>query len=189
VRRAPGRAADSQEQVIQLDRETEAMSLITPESVWNLQKTLAAKAKGNPTYRFYSLYDKICRRDVLALAYACCKENGGSPEADGQTFEQIEAQGRAEWLDGLAEELKQKRYKTEEVKAWGAQTGVDTQTRRKTAASGNSSHPRSSGGDGNGSDPGTDFRTGLSRRAIWLPSGAECPRCRAHHSPLAQSGT
>jgi RNA-directed DNA polymerase len=92
------------------------MSLITPESVWNLQKALAAKAKGNPDYRFYSLYDKICRRDVLAFAYARCKDNGGSPGADGQTFDQIEKQGRAEWLDGLVEELRQKRYKPGVVK-------------------------------------------------------------------------
>ena len=84
------------------------MSLTTPESVWNLQKTLAAKAKGSPTYRFYSLYDKICRRDVLAYAYRRCKANGGSPGVDGQTFQEIETAGRAEWLDGLTEELQQK---------------------------------------------------------------------------------
>jgi RNA-directed DNA polymerase len=92
------------------------MSLVTPESVWNLQKALAAKAKGNPDYRFYSLYDKICRRDVLAFAYARCKDNGGSPGADAQTFDQIEKQGRAEWLDGLVEELRQKKYKPGVVK-------------------------------------------------------------------------
>jgi RNA-directed DNA polymerase len=92
------------------------MSLITPESVWNLQKALAAKAKGSPDYRFYSLYDKICRRDVLAFAYARCKDNQGSPGADGQTFEQIEKQGRADWLDGLEAELKEKRYKPGVVK-------------------------------------------------------------------------
>lgn len=92
------------------------MSLITPESVWNLQKSLAAKAKGNPTYRFYSLYDKICRRDVLELAYRRCKANGGSPGVDGQTFEQIEEEGEAAWLDGLMEELKQKKYRPGVVK-------------------------------------------------------------------------
>ena len=86
------------------------MSLITPESVGNLQKALAAKAKGNPTLRFYSLYDKICRLDVLTYAYRCCKANGGSPGADGQTFQQIEAGGLTEWLAGLAEQLKQKTY-------------------------------------------------------------------------------
>ena len=92
------------------------MSLITPESVWNLQKSLAAKAKGNPTYRFYSLYDKICRKDVLRFAYRCCKANGGSPGIDGQTFAQIEEKGLAKWLEGLAEELQQKRYKPGVVK-------------------------------------------------------------------------
>jgi RNA-directed DNA polymerase len=87
------------------------MSLKTPESVWNLQTALAAKAKGNPTLRFYSLYDKICRLDVLTFAYRRCKANGGSPGTDGQTFQQIEAEGLAEWLDGLVKELKQKTYK------------------------------------------------------------------------------
>ena len=92
------------------------MSLRTPESVWNLQKALAAKAKGSPTFRFYSLYDKICRRDVLGFAYRRCKANGGSPGTDGQTFEQIEAEGLGAWLDGLTEELQQKRYKPGAVK-------------------------------------------------------------------------
>jgi len=87
------------------------MSLVTPESVWNLQKSLAAKAKGSPTFRFYSLYDKICRPDVLGYAYRRCKANGGSPGTDGQTFQQIESRGLGQWLDGLMEELQQKRYK------------------------------------------------------------------------------
>ena len=54
------------------------MSLITPESVWNLQQSLQAKAKANPTLRFYSLYDKIWRRDVLAHAWQRCRANGGT---------------------------------------------------------------------------------------------------------------
>ena len=92
------------------------MSLRTPDSVWNLQKSLAARAKGNPTYRFYSLYDKICRADVMAFAYRRCKANGGSPGTEGQTFEQIEAEGLTGWLDGLTEELQQKKYKPGAVK-------------------------------------------------------------------------
>ena len=59
----------SQEQRTKKEKPEIGMSLKTPESVWNLQKSLAAKAKGSPTFRFYSLYYKICRRDVLA--YAC----------------------------------------------------------------------------------------------------------------------
>ena len=106
----------SQEQRTKKEKPEIGMSLRTPESVWNLQKSLAAKAKGSPTYRFYSLYDKICRGDVLAYAYGRCKANGGSPGVDGQTFQQIAAAGLAEWLDGLAQELQQKQYKPGAVK-------------------------------------------------------------------------
>jgi retron-type reverse transcriptase len=92
------------------------MSLITPESVWNLQQSLQAKAKANPTLRFYSLYDKIYRRDVLAHAWQRCRANGGSAGADGQTFEQIEAQGLGAWLDELTEQLKSKTYQPQAVR-------------------------------------------------------------------------
>lgn len=92
------------------------MSLGTREKVWNLQKSLADKAKGNPTLRFYSLYDKIYRKDVLYLAWLRCKANGGSPGIDGQTFAGIESEGVSRWLDGLASDLKQKTYKPEAVK-------------------------------------------------------------------------
>jgi retron-type reverse transcriptase len=92
------------------------MSLITPESVWNLQQSLQAKAKANPTLRFYSLYDKIYRRDVLAHAWQRCRANGGSAGVDGQTFEQIEAQGLGAWLDELTEQLKSKTYRAQAVR-------------------------------------------------------------------------
>jgi len=92
------------------------MSLTTPESVWNLQQSLQAKAKANPKLRFYSLYDKIYRRDVLAFAYQRCRANGGSAGADGQTFEQIESAGLGAWLDGLTEELQSKTYKPQAVR-------------------------------------------------------------------------
>jgi len=92
------------------------MSLTTPESVWNLQQSLQAKAKANPTLRFYSLYDKIYRRDVLAFAYQRCRANGGSAGVDGQTFEQIESEGLGAWLDGLTEELKSKTCKAQAVR-------------------------------------------------------------------------
>ena len=92
------------------------MSLTTPESVWNLQQSLQAKAKANPTLRFYSLYDKMYRRDVLAFAYQRCRANGGSAGVDGQTFEQIESRGLGAWLDGLTEELKSKTYRPQAVR-------------------------------------------------------------------------
>ena len=70
-----------------------AMSLGILESVQKLQTALHAKAKGEPKFRFYSLYDKIYRADVLKVAYRRCLVNDGSPGVDGQTFDQIEAYG------------------------------------------------------------------------------------------------
>ena len=70
------------------------MSLTTPESVQKLQTALHDKAKESPNFRFYALYDKVYRKDVLAFAYECCKANGGAAGVDGQTFEDIEAYGR-----------------------------------------------------------------------------------------------
>ena len=81
------------------------MSLRPPLKVEKLQETLHAKAKSKPDCRFYSLYDKICRADVLAHAYRRCRDNGGSPGVDGQTFEQIETYGLQKWLGELAERL------------------------------------------------------------------------------------
>lgn len=92
------------------------MSLITPESVWNLQQSLQAKAKANPKLRFYSLYDKIYRRDVLEFAYRRCRANGGSAGVDGQSFETIELAGLEAWLGKLTEELKSKTYKPQAVR-------------------------------------------------------------------------
>src|ERR1039458_4158636 len=79
------------------------MSLSTPESVQKLQTALHAKAKDSPGFRFYALYDKVYRKDVLAFAYACCKANGGAAGVDHQTFEDIEAYGEERWLDELSQ--------------------------------------------------------------------------------------
>lgn len=92
------------------------MSLGTPENVWKLQKALADRAKGDPAFRFYSLYDKIYRKDVLVAAWERCKANGGSPGADRQTFEMIEERGLGRWLEEIAEELKHKRYRPRAIK-------------------------------------------------------------------------
>jgi len=85
-------------------------NLATPPSVQKLQTALHTKAKGTPGFRFYALYDKLYREDVLRYAYACCKANGGAAGVDGEQFEDIEARGLEHWLGGLAEELKQKKY-------------------------------------------------------------------------------
>ena len=87
------------------------MSLVTPVSVQKLQTALHAKAKEAPGFRFYALYDKVYREDVLAFAYQCCKANGGAAGVDGQSFEDIEAYGVERWLDELAQELKSRTYR------------------------------------------------------------------------------
>jgi RNA-directed DNA polymerase len=87
------------------------MSLATPASVQKLQTALHAKAKEASGYRFYALYDKVYRKDVLAFAYQCCRANGGAAGADGQSFEDIEAYGLERWLDELAQELKSRTYR------------------------------------------------------------------------------
>ena len=86
------------------------MSLQPPEKTRKLQETLHAKAKGSPGYRFYLLYDKVYREDVLAFAYRRCKANGGVAGIDGQNFKDIETDGVERWLAELAEELRTKTY-------------------------------------------------------------------------------
>src|SRR5258707_7348292 len=88
-----------------------AMNLATPESVQKLQAALHDKAKKSPDFRFYALYDKVFRKDVLTFAYECCKANGGAAGVDNQTFEEIEAYGAERWLDELTQELKSRTYR------------------------------------------------------------------------------
>jgi group II intron reverse transcriptase/maturase len=90
--------------------------LRTPQSVQKLQTALHAKAKEEPEFRFYSLYDKIYRMDVLEYAYTCCRSNKGAPGVDGQTFAHIEAYGEEKWLGELAKELREGSYKPEAVR-------------------------------------------------------------------------
>jgi group II intron reverse transcriptase/maturase len=92
------------------------VSLPTLQAVEKLQNALHAKAKRSPEFRFYSLYDKVCRTDVLRIAYWRCQENGGAPGVDGQTFEDIEAYGEERWLGELAEELRRKEYRCSAVR-------------------------------------------------------------------------
>lgn len=87
------------------------MSLATPESVQKLQTALHDKAKRSPDFRFYALYDKVYRKDVLSFAYKCCRANGGAAGVDNQTFEDIAAYGEERWLDELTQELKSQTYR------------------------------------------------------------------------------
>ena len=92
------------------------MTLRPPEKVEKLQTVLRAKAKASPGYRFYMLYDKVYRADVLAHAYDRCRSNGGSPGVDGQTFSDIESYGVERWLGELAQELRKKTYRPATVR-------------------------------------------------------------------------
>src|ERR1044071_3645515 len=81
-----------------------------------LQRKLYQKAKGEPNYRFYLLYDKMYREDMLAYAYAVVKSNQGAPGVDGQTFRGIETQGLEEWLSGIRNDLRAKTYQPQAVR-------------------------------------------------------------------------
>jgi RNA-directed DNA polymerase len=87
------------------------MSLTTSVKISNFQRKLYGKAKAEPAYRFYLLYDKIYRPDILEHAYALVRENDGAPGVDGVTFESIEAAGSAGWLAALGEDLASKTYR------------------------------------------------------------------------------
>jgi group II intron reverse transcriptase/maturase len=92
------------------------MSLTPPLKVGKLQTALHTKAKNSPDYRFYALYDKLYRRDILAFAYVRSLNNGGVPGVDGQSFDDIEKLGRDQWLDELAEELRKGTYQPKPVR-------------------------------------------------------------------------
>src|SRR5213080_4131825 len=92
------------------------MSLETPIKIRMLQRKLYQKAKGEPSYRFYLLYDKIYREDILAHAYALAKSNQGAPGVDGQSFWGIETLGLEEWLSGIRNDLRAKTYQPQAVR-------------------------------------------------------------------------
>lgn len=92
------------------------MSLTTPEKIRSLQRKLYCKAKAEPAFRFYVLYDKVCRDDILLHAYKLARANAGAPGVDGVTFKQIEEAGVEVWLAGLRKELVEKTYRPDPVR-------------------------------------------------------------------------
>lgn len=86
-----------------------ARSLETPEKIRTFQRKLYCKAKAEPAFRFYMLYDKLCRQDILHHAYALARANAGGPGVDGVTFARIEASGSEDWWQACARNLSRRR--------------------------------------------------------------------------------
>ena len=91
-------------------------SLEIPDKVRDLQIKLYRKAKKEPGFRFYQLYDKVYREDVLLRAWVLAKANDGAPGVDGASFEDIESRGLLEWLNGLRKDLHDKTYQPQPVR-------------------------------------------------------------------------
>src|ERR1700676_1867973 len=100
----------------QVARDRGLGNLSTPKIVQKLQMALHAKAKAEAGYRFYALYDKISRDDILAHAYAQCRSNKGAPGVDGQDFADIETYGVQRWLGELALALRQETYRPDPIR-------------------------------------------------------------------------
>ncbi len=139
------------------------MSLPTPtQTVETLQTSLQTKAKAEPAFRFYALWDKVCREDVLAEAYRRCRANAGAAGVDGETFGQIDAQRQERWLETLREELTSGRYAPSRSCACGYRRATEE-------ASGLSAFraqgPR--GPDGGGAGHRSHLRGGPTAPAVW----------------------
>ncbi len=92
------------------------MRLKTPEKIRTFQRKLYLKAKAEPDFRFYRLYDKVSREDILHHAYRLARANKGAPGVDGQSFAMIEAQGLEGWLSGIGKDLHTKTYRPQPVR-------------------------------------------------------------------------
>jgi RNA-directed DNA polymerase len=92
------------------------MGLETPDNIRTLQKKLYLKAKAEPDFRFYLLYDKVWRDDILRHAYRLARANLGAPGVDGVGFAAIEIAGLEEWLTGIRKELREKTYRPDSVR-------------------------------------------------------------------------
>jgi RNA-directed DNA polymerase len=92
------------------------MSLTTPDNIRTLQRKLYLKAKAEPGFRFYLLYDKVYRADILRHAYDLARANNGAPGVDGVNFAAIEAAGLENWLTGIEKDLRSKTYQPQPVR-------------------------------------------------------------------------
>ena len=144
------------------------MNLATPPKIRTLQRKLYCKAKAEPDYRFYLLYDKICREDILRHAYELARANAGAAGVDGLTFAKIEAAGLETWLSGLRKELAEKTYRPAPVrllmipKPGGGEPGSPKRLAFWGARPARHPDDQGSGGsDRRQAGAGTDLRGGL----------------------------
>ncbi len=91
----------------------------TPIGLQDLRRRIYAKAKAEPSWRFWGLYVHVCKMETLRSAYKLAKENNGAPGIDGVTFESVESAGREEFLAQLREELISGTYRPERVRRVG----------------------------------------------------------------------
>jgi hypothetical protein len=127
---------------------------VRPDKLSELRQKLGQKAKQEPKFRFYALYDRIYRADVLEAAMRHVRSNGGAPGLDGVTFEQLEKQegGIAKWLEQL-----QRGVAYEELSTARGAANVHPESEWQAEAAGDTDDPRQGGADGHAVDPGADF--------------------------------
>jgi RNA-directed DNA polymerase len=139
------------------------MSLQTPDAVRTLQRKLYDKATAEPGYRFYLLYDKVWRADILRHAYDRARANDGAPGVDGVTFDQIEAAGLEDWLARLGEELRKRHAHglakpvPRDVSVPAGPTGDDPEGRRRGTAARYPDDPGPGGADRGQTGAGTNL--------------------------------
>ena len=125
-----------------------------------------------PDFRFYLLYDKIYREDILRHVYDLGRSNKGAPRVDGITFEMIEANGLEEWLSDIRKNLIEKTYRPAPVRA-----GDDPKARWRREAARDSDDSGPGGANCGQVGLGADLGSGVGTECLRLPAATECAGC------------